>query len=315
MVRKDALERFKKEEAGYLKSVTAQFLTNLQEKTEELSLCLKAAFGELKEAVQEREKEPIMFIHFSLLGIDVLNGRYQVLAQAMDARWYMDTEPAEATFSIGFLFPMLEEAKERLLQDSRRYMGKVNRYDVDGLILDTAMECNRILAAVLKFVFRDIEENPEFQAIPKPATWGIRWGEYRDASETIACVDREKKEQRDWNRALKEAADQEDRMVFGFWYGAELQSSDCTGRTLCFIQFEDCTLTDMDFGGANLTGARFRGCTLKGCSFQSVNLRQADFEDCRFEGCDFTGQTLQAVYLRRKACRICTFCRSSCRRS
>lgn len=66
------------------------------------------------------------------------------------------------------------------------------------------MECNIMLANLLRFVFRDIEKNQDFESLPKLPTWGIRWGEYRDASDMIACADREKKEQKDWNRALRE---------------------------------------------------------------------------------------------------------------
>ena len=43
---------------------------------------------------------------FSLLRAGLENGEYQILAQAMDARWYLDTEPAEVGFSLDFLFPM-----------------------------------------------------------------------------------------------------------------------------------------------------------------------------------------------------------------
>ncbi|WP_077611733.1 pentapeptide repeat-containing protein [Clostridium sp. Marseille-P2415] len=292
MTRQEALEKWKEEEKDYLEEKKRQFFMELQEKAEEVSNVIKQAFSSLREEITRGEKEKIMFFYFSLLRIDILKKEYNVLAQAMDARWYMDRSPAEVTFSLDFLFSMLDEIRERLELDERKYMGKVGRHDISNFLLETAMEWNQILAGQLRFLFRDIEENRDFADIPKLDTWGIYWGEYRDASELIACVDREKKEQKDWDRALRLTGEQETAMVSKFWYQAELRDSDCRGKLLLFSQFENCSLTNLRFTEADLSGAQFKNCTIKACSFQNAVMRQADFVNCVWEDNDFSGADL-----------------------
>ena len=90
----------------------------------------------------------------------------------------MDTDPVEVTFLLGDCFSAFTEARQKLELDSKKYMGKVNRYDIDNLLMEAGMECNIMLANLLRFVFRDIEKNQDFESLPKLPTWGIRWGEY-----------------------------------------------------------------------------------------------------------------------------------------
>ena len=114
----------------------------------------------------------------------------------------------------------------------------------------------------------------------------------KSISDMIACADREKKEQKDWNRALRETKGDEGRLVSSFWYEAELQDSDCSGKALCFLQFENCSLQNMNFGKADLIGARFRKCKLTSCDFRGAILRQTIFEECKWDQCDFQGADL-----------------------
>lgn len=292
MKREEALIKFRKEERDYINGIKACFLSSIQEKASDIADGLQKVFADIRAAVEEKEKKDIMFIHFSLLRFDFLNHTYRFLAQVMDARWYMDMEPVEVTFSLEDYFSVFTDASGRLELDSKKYMGKINRYDINNLIMEAGMECNIMLANLLRFVFRDIEENQDFKSLPKLNTWGIRWGEYRDASEMIACADREKKNQKDWNRALRETKDNQGRMVSSFWYEAELQDSDCSEMALCFLQFENCSLQNINFERADLIGARFRNCTLSSCNFKEASLRQTIFEGCKWEQCDFQGADL-----------------------
>lgn len=292
MTRQEALQRFHEEETEFLEEKKLQFYKGMQQQAEELSGVLRDAFKVLKEEVKRLEKEKIMFFHFSLLRVDLLLEEYRFFVQAFDARWYMDTEPAETTFTLKFLFSMLEDVKKKLTLDAGKYMGKVNRYDISEILQNNAMEWNQILAGELRFLLRDIEENKDFSDIPKLDTWGIYWGEYRDASELVAFVDREKKYQKDWERALRLSRDQEEALISKYWYDMEIRDSDGSGTYFLFNEFENCTLTQIAFDNTNLSGSRFRNCTIKGCSFQNAVIRQADFENCKWEDNDFSGADL-----------------------
>ncbi|MFQ7874110.1 pentapeptide repeat-containing protein [Enterocloster sp.] len=83
--------------------------------------------------------------------------------------------------------------------------------------------------------------------------------------------------------------------MVSLWYEAELQDSDCSGKALCFLQFENCSLQNMNFGKADLIGARFRNCTLK-TWISGSNIKADYFEDCKWDQCDFQGRILQNVF-------------------
>ena len=168
------------------------FYRELQEKTEQLSAVICDAIHEIRlETVRLEKKNDVPAFFPASCGAG--KGEYQILAQAMDARWYLDTEPAEVGFSLDFLFPMWADIRRELMENSWKYWGKVNRYDVQNLVASAVMDCNLMLAQVLRFIFRDVEENPDFAEIEKSDTWAVYWGEYRDHTELVAHVNREKK--------------------------------------------------------------------------------------------------------------------------
>ena len=153
MKREEALAKFREEEQNYIDGIKAGFLVKIQENANDIADCLQKVFSDIRTAVEERGKKDIMFIHFSILRIDFLNHIYRFLAQVMDARWYMDTDPVEVTFLLGDCFSAFTEARQKLELDSKKYMGKVNRYDIDNLLMEAGMECNIMLANLLRFVF------------------------------------------------------------------------------------------------------------------------------------------------------------------
>lgn len=298
MTKQEAMESFVEEIKPVLTEARQNFYQNAQAKAEELSQVLCDVIHKLRLEMVRLQKEKIMFIHFSLLRVGLEKNIYQVLAQGMDARWYLDTEPAEVEFDLNFLFSMWGNVRQTLIESSRKYLGKVNRYDVEHQLAAAIMECNSMLAQLLRFMFRDIEENPDFIEMDKWNTWGIFWGEYRDKTERIAYVNREKKEQLDWERALRQTKNDETSMVESFWYQAELKHSDCKGKQLYFVQFEECVLENISFDNAILTGARFKNCQIRHCSFCNATIHQGEFSGCSWEENTFKGaDMLHSVFM------------------
>ena len=301
MTRQEAMKRFKQEQAETLEQAKQLFWQQAEGESGAFAHILKQVFYSIREEAGRMEKEKLMFFHFSLLRTDLLNRKYNVLVQALDARWYLDTEPLELTFSLDVLFQVLNPVWDQLSDGTRKYIGKVNSCDVDIIMQQLAMECNGLLCHQLRFMLRDIEENKDFAATPKQEAWYIRWGEYRDNSEIVASADRIAKDQQTWSRSVRKAAQKEEELVAGYWYGAELGDTDCRNLPMYFINFEDCTLKNISFAHANMTGARFRNCRIEGCSFEETVLRQADFMDCTWENNVFTGADVtNAVFMEQE---------------
>lgn len=301
MTRQEALVQFRQETLPILAQGEAAFNKELENQIEKLTETMKEVFSKLRQEAIRLEKEKIMFFHISLLRTGILQRTWQAMAQAMDARWYLDMEPAQMYFSLDFLFSIYDTVREELTSDIQKYMGKINGYDVEHLIEESVMRCNSVLAQQTRYMFRDIEENEDFAGMEKTDVWSIYWGEYRDACELVACVNREPKSQVEFERALRQTKNEETSMILGYWYNAELKSVNCEGKLLYFIQFENCNLENLVFDGAVLTGARFRNCKIQNCSFKGAEMRQTDFQDCVWEDNDFSGADLEnAVFMEQE---------------
>lgn len=303
MIREEALQKFQIEQRAWLDTKKEEFVERIGEKLPELVMRLKQMFHKGREEMEQVKKDPIMFFYFSVLRTELWSNQYHLLLHMMDARWYLDKEPIVVEESLDFLWENLKQIKEKLLIDSRKYMGKINRYDIEYLVQDMILACNGYLAEQLRFVFRDIEDNEDFAQIEKTEVWYIRFGEYRDKSEILAHVDRVKKEQKQWERRVRKAktGEQEHSLATSYWYELEVKQSSCTEQFMPFVIFENCTLEQVDFTKSNLRGARFLNCTMRQCVFEKANLQYAEFTNCTWEETKFEGADLSyAIFMEQE---------------
>ncbi len=297
MTRQEALERFKLYSEALLQDYEVRFWEHLQKRKDKLERIILEGFSKLEEKVSQAGKAEIVHFQFSLLRIDLLQNKYTVLLQASDVDWYLDEDMLTITIDIGFLFEPLNSLGTQLLGESKKYVGKVNTYDVQEILSEKIMSASQLIAHSLRFILRDIEKHESFKAIPKADFWVIRWGEYRDQSEIILQVDRYEKTVEEWQVALKETEEQEDRFVCSYWYKLNLQGSEIKGKQLHFMGFEDSTLEKVDFEDSAFLGAHFRNCQLKDCSFKGTLLKYGDFRGTHFEDVDFSQADLtEAIF-------------------
>ncbi|MDE6185329.1 MAG: hypothetical protein K2G39_07900, partial [Lachnospiraceae bacterium] len=131
-----------------------------------------------------------------------LRQAFWVRLDVTNMEWYLDEEPLSVCFDITFLFQEYFDWQDKLLLNMREYMGKVNKYDVGSLVQDEIMVCNQLITHILRFAFRDLEQQEVFKEIGKLPFWIIRWGEYKDYSEIVMQVKREAKGQEVWLERL-----------------------------------------------------------------------------------------------------------------
>lgn len=297
MTRAEALEKFQADHKRQREELRQAFQNNLQERLDGFMQCIFAAFEEIGKQAEEQQKEDSMYFLYSLLRCDLLAGKAVVRLDVTNMEWYLDEAPMSVSFDITFLFQEYFSWQEELLLDMRTYMGKVNKYDVSALVQDEIMSCNQLVAHILRFAFRSLEQQEAFHRIKKLPFWVIRWGEYKDYSEIVMQVKRDTRGQESWEDRLRQYEENPEVLAADYWYRENLTGSDCQGKNISFTVFEECALKGIDFGNADLTGARFLRCRIEECSFAGAVLRQADFEDCTFGGNDFGSADLnQAAF-------------------
>lgn len=299
MIRQEALETFEKYKNTLLQDHKHKFWEHLQKNIDPLKEAVNESIRELKE--KALHKKDIVYFQFSLLRIDMLTRNYTVLLHAYDNMWYLDEDPVSVTLKINFLFDTFNEVWDQLESESKRYVGKINQYDVENTMFQEAIYCNGLIAHSLRFIIKDIEKNEDFVAISKADLWVIRWGEYRDKSEIVIQRDRRKKDQKDWEKALNTLKEKEDHLVASYWYQVDIKDGECKESQLYFIGFEKSHLTDIDFTQASLLGGQFNECEIKRCQFKGAILREADFRGSHFEEVNFEEADLtNAIFSQEK---------------
>ena len=296
MTREEALRVFQQEHSQLLEQCQQRFIDDFPNKVQTLMERINHAFASIRKQVEEQEKEKVVFFHFSLLRCDLLVRKFTILLQVQDIRWFLDPMPLETLFSVDFLYENLVQTWDWLLDERKKYIGKVSTYDVEFMMSDLIFTCNRIVGNALRYFFRDIEDSTEFMAIPKEFTWDIYWGEYRNEAILTARVARIPKTQKEWQTALQ--LDTEGtKLSESYWYQASLETGNCSGKLLCFMTFEDCQLKNINFKTADLTGARFCNCLIENCDFESAILTTTLFENCRWLNTSLLNAELrQAVF-------------------
>ena len=275
MDRETALKQFREEHYPLLRQCRDGCVHKFQQNAEEVIASIKKAFSMLP------DKE-FAYFYFSLLHSDLQNRTYTILLQAQDEQWFLDTKPAEWSFKADAVFMEFNEVWDQLIEKQKKYVGKLNTYDVDAMIHEAVMECCLIIGNLLRFYFRDIEELPEFIAVKKTVTWQIYWGEYRGDSILVAQAEREPKVEGQWLQAIQED-ENGTRLKESYWYQGKFGQGNCEKKDLSFAVFEDCELKNLVFREALLIGTRFKNCQIENCDFQGADCSMAYFEHCTWK--------------------------------
>ncbi len=297
MTRAEGLERFLKEHGEQKEALRQDMVQQIPEKLEQLAERIFAAFEEIGKKAEQQEKEDCVHFLFGLQRCDLLNNKAVVRLDVMNPAWYMDEDKLTVQLDLTFLFEPYFAWKEKLMLDKRSYMGKVNRYDVENLVQDEIVLGNRLIVNILRFAFRNLEEQECFRQIKKLPYWIIRWGEYKDYSEIVMRMNREERGEGEWLEAIDKYREDKNALTAEYWYKADIHTGNCLKKQMFFTTFEKCRICNIDFSKAEMIGVRFICCRLENCKFIGTNLQQADFEDCEFEGNDFTGAKMfQATF-------------------
>lgn len=299
MEREYALEKYQKTAEEIRTKYRESMGPYLTERAQQLEGLVKMSMDRLGGQMREMEKEYAAYLYISVLKTDLIFRRSRLFVHALDARWYLDEEPAEVYVDAGDLLDPLYQLWDELTEEGRGYAGAVNAYDIRGMIFEELKALDSMISGILRWRLRDREAKGIFSGITLAPCWMLKWGEYRDQTEMLVQTQRVEKEGNAWEEALKKAARKPETMVFGYWYQGTYRGTRAKGTDMRFTVFESCSLQDLVFDNCSLEGSRFVMSHLKNCSFPGCGLQGADFTGCSleevsFEGADLTGAILPA---------------------
>lgn len=292
MKRADALKQFAKEHAAALQAYEKAFWNHLFAQRDMLLKAVRTGFAELAVRAAEQKKQ-CQYIYCFFLRQDMCGRAYKVYAQAVDENYVVDRSPAEVVIDLAFLFEDVEALWADLLEKRRKYVWKVNEYDVNAMFFETIAQCHWKIAFLLRFLFRETRNQIEIRKVINSPRRIVRWGEYRDRGEIIfMCHDNAPRGKLRGDLLLSYRIP---HVLRAAYYDGETEhKSDCRSRNFRYTVFRNCTFQETVFDNCDFTGCFFCRCSFAGCRFQKTTMHLVRFTNCRhvdtdWEAADFYG--------------------------
>ncbi|MDE7273247.1 MAG: pentapeptide repeat-containing protein [Lachnospiraceae bacterium] len=305
MNRKEAILKYQEEVSEYLNRSMEALEENFLKEEKKLKNNICAIVIQLFSSVGDKER--IQYIQMSLLRSRMDEDVFQILVSLHDETYFLDKNPLMQTLDVSSLFVPLKEARIILYQRLEYYQGKIEKFDADRMIRETAMTFYKKMADRCRMLFRDMDRLNTGDKISETKRLVVKWGGFQEVCETVFMTETNSKTQQQflaYNE--KNRLDQWDtRYVYQSW--EYMQFTDVTEqkRNLLFIMFrncqmercqwENCLMHGASFRGAKLKQVIFAGCDLSGSDFRETEFDQVRFVQCNLSAADFTGNRIDTV--------------------
>lgn len=137
MNREEALLKYKEETEAYLKSGMEILETNFRK--EEARFKDRLCQAVIQSYSSYGNKEQLEYVHISLLRSWMDEDIFKIVLSLYDKDYFLDRHPLMQTIPCGDLFAPLKEVRRKLYQTLEYYRGRIEKYDADRMIRETAM--------------------------------------------------------------------------------------------------------------------------------------------------------------------------------
>ncbi|MGG4552150.1 pentapeptide repeat-containing protein [Paenibacillus humicus] len=289
MDKQEALSHFYKE---YFIPALAESIEDVETKFNqyrtELALHVENSFWEICLLVNtmqsKQEKDPIAYIHYSLMRTSILEENYLYRVEAYSNKWYLDEQACMSVYDASWAYQSISMMKEQLVAEQRKYMGLLNPADVENMIQSALKYFHQFVVSLIKSVVSQLVQLQEYQSIQKADRLYIRSGEYKDISETLYIDDVGTQDESKFKLALIE--EQEDILIYENFRENKLLSMDVIAKDLRYS----------DFSYSDFKQCKFVDCVLIGTCWRDSDLRDANFDGSWLIDADFSGSDLRGAY-------------------
>lgn len=231
----------------------------------------------------------IKYFQFSILRTSIISKNYIFLLSTYNQEWYLDDNAKHMELDMSFLFKSLNDLYNELYEKSKKFIGKINKYDIEKIILKQAMEYNEYIAYTVRFILQNIDREEWFDKVKKTDIYFIRWGEYQDKSELVYIMDNNKKTMNDFIKGLDLTNEEahKDELVYSVWKDTEISEAICIEKNMMFSNFKNSKISNFSFEKSILLGANFEDAILQNVNFNKTNLVGVNFIGVKFEDVKF----------------------------
>ena len=95
---------------------------------------LNLDFDSVFKRIKDFDSFKIEYVSFTLLRTNLLYENYIYEVYAYDKEWYLNGFTKIAELDVSSIFGWIDEAREHLTKESKRYLGKINSSDITNII-------------------------------------------------------------------------------------------------------------------------------------------------------------------------------------
>lgn len=303
MNRKETLEKYKADTADKLqkgmKLLEADYKETEGWLEEQLFDCIRK--------LSTRAEFPIGYIQFSLLRSLMDGDIYKLRASVYGGDYFLDPHCVSDTIDVSRLFGSLREVRRRIYEVAENYRGKVEQFDGDKMIRETAMMLFKKKAERYRKRFRDFDCQDFLRDLALCPRLIVKWGEHKEYSETVFLKDTREKDAKQFLEVNKNNTIQQwnGSYVYQSWENTKFENLAVRQKNLLFFVMRDSHMENCQWEGCLLHGASFReavlektvfaGCDLTACDFRKSRLHQVRFINCNLSETDFTGANIDEM--------------------
>ncbi len=258
-----------------------------EEKLRDLTIKgIKQVIKKAKDFQKIKEDYKIAVFQFEFLRVDVLNENYKICIHGYDRMWYLDENSIVEYLDLKFLYEPFIELKEKLIKEKKIYIGKVNNYDVQEIIMNLAYQCYENLKENIRNIFWDCDEEEYMKSDSIEDFYTIRWSDYHGKSEIVFAMDNKEKTKVDILKLKKEDKEKLP-FVYTVWKNSLIEDSNLANENLLFINFKGSTLKRIDFSKSEIVRSQFKDSKINNCEFKEANLVGTSFKNSDIEYTNF----------------------------
>lgn len=321
MNRKEALLKYQEEVSPYLYESMKALEDNFVKEQDKLKNNLYEKLLWLFS--NNEDNKQIQYIQISLLRSQMDADVFVLLLTIHDKTYFLDKSSIMQKIDISSLFIPLKEVRTKLYQFMECYQRKIEKFDADQIIRETAMTFYKKMAEWCRIIFRDFDYWCRENKISQWKRLIVKWGGFQETSETVFLIDISSKNQQEflvyneknninqWNL----------ENVYQSWESVHFTDITIEKKNLLFImlrnckmkrcQWENCLIHGASFRGANLKQVIFAGCDLSSSDFRGVTFDHVQFIQCNLASADFSENQIESVQFTGSQMKDAIFSRDS----
>ncbi len=258
----------------------------------------------------EGKKGKIAYITYSFTIDNLQKESRDYEVQAFGTEWFLEEgEECKISYNVGWIYAFLDSTYDKLLEISKKYIGKINGADLDQVWKDGIILCDVRLLNFAKKAIKEAIKIEEFKAIDKEEVLEIRLGQKKGYNEIIHKLDTRVKDSKEIKRWLESG---EKSYSYSILQNLDLSGGNYKGITCHYSDFSGSNLSDSSFEAARLLGGVFVKSVLNNVNFRRSKLTEADFHDSIIKSSSFEESGLIDSNFHNSKIEECKFTNAKC---